>query len=316
MKKLFKGLLSVSAFFMSLHMANEYINSKATKLFSLENEKGDYFSWKGLNVFYTKKGEGKPLLLIHHISPEASVREWKWISGYLAEKRTVYMIDLPGCGNSAKPAESFTSYYYALLIEHFITEVIDEPTDVVTSGSASISAILAGSTDLIDSLIFIDPTSVENVKSSPDVADDLMSRLVALPICGSTVYNHCMSKNRLIAKYNKAFKDPVTEEFYEFINDCHQTAHINGCSGKYLMSSYARDLTKFDFSYALSKLDLPICVIEGAYEDDLLEKIEGLKRVNENIKTSFIKSARLFPHIENPKDTAAKILDILEGEES
>ena len=70
-----------------------------------------------------------------------------------------------------------------------------------------------------------------------------------------------------------------------------------------------------DFSYALSKLEIPVCVMEGAYEEDLLKKIEGLKNVNNNIKTFFVKNARMFPHIENPEDTAEKILGFLENEE-
>ena len=311
MKKFIKGLFSVGAVFMSLYMANEYISSKATREFNIEHEKGDYFNWKGLNVFYTKKGEGKPVLLIHHIAPEASLREWKWISGRLAAERTVYAIDLPGCGNSAKPAESFTSYYYALLIEHFIKEVIGEKCDIITSGSASISAILAGSTENVNSLIMIDPASVDSTKVYPSLSDDLMSRLMALPVCGSAVYNFYVGKNRLMSKYGEAFKDPITEEFFDFIKDCHQTAHVNGCNGRYLMSSYTKDLTKFDFSYALSKLEIPVCVMEGAYEDDLLEKIEDMKNVNNNIRTSFIKGARLYPHIENAEDTAEKIINTL-----
>lgn len=54
----------------------------------------------------TRKGSGKPLLLVHGLG--GSRRSWSLIERALAEKREVIAIDLPGHGASAAEADSGT----------------------------------------------------------------------------------------------------------------------------------------------------------------------------------------------------------------
>jgi pimeloyl-ACP methyl ester carboxylesterase len=60
----------------------------------------------GLRVSYVTGGSGAPLLLIHGIGSESSV--WRWTMQSLAARFTVYAVDLPGCGESDKPAMDYT----------------------------------------------------------------------------------------------------------------------------------------------------------------------------------------------------------------
>ena len=92
---------------------------------------GKYYHWKYGNIYYTKSGKGKPVLLIHDLDPTASSYEWKAVTKKLAENHTVYAIDLLGCGRSEKPNMTYTNYLYVQLINEFISNVINEKTDVI-----------------------------------------------------------------------------------------------------------------------------------------------------------------------------------------
>ena len=72
------------------------------------------------DIFYTKKGHGTPLLLIHDLKCAASAAEWDSIIDSLAENHTVYALDLLGCGRSEKPKMTYTNYIYVQLINNFI----------------------------------------------------------------------------------------------------------------------------------------------------------------------------------------------------
>lgn len=41
---------------------------------------GKYYHWKYGNIYYTKSGKGKPVLLIHDLDPTASSYEWKAVT--------------------------------------------------------------------------------------------------------------------------------------------------------------------------------------------------------------------------------------------
>ena len=62
---------------------------------------GKYYHWKYGNIYYTKSGKGKPVLLIHDLDPTASSMSGS-CNEKLAENHTVYAIDLLGCGRSEK----------------------------------------------------------------------------------------------------------------------------------------------------------------------------------------------------------------------
>ena len=55
------------------------------------------------NIYYTKCGSGKPLLLIHDLHFASSGYEWESIREQLSRSYTVYTLDLLGCGRSEKP---------------------------------------------------------------------------------------------------------------------------------------------------------------------------------------------------------------------
>ena len=80
----------------------------------------NYFEWRFGNIYYTKKGTGSPILLIHDTLPGASGYEWSKIEDELAIDHTVYTVDLLGCGRSDKSSITYTNFVYVQMISDFI----------------------------------------------------------------------------------------------------------------------------------------------------------------------------------------------------
>ena len=142
-KKTKKFLLYSTAALVGMYAHNRFVEETASKKNMLPTENGAYYPWTQGNIFYTKSGEGNPLLLIHDTNPESSSFEWSKIRKYLQKYHTVYTIDLLGCGLSDKPGVSYTSYMYVQLITSFIKDIIKEKTDIIPANMTAPSVIMA-----------------------------------------------------------------------------------------------------------------------------------------------------------------------------
>ena len=132
MKKSTKRLLFlVGASAAAIYAYNKYIELTATEKNLLSTDEGEFFQWNDERIFYTKKGEGSPILLIHDANASASSEEWTKLVRRLEKKHTVYTIDLLGCGRSSKPALEYTNYLYVQMISSFVKNIIQEKSLLV-----------------------------------------------------------------------------------------------------------------------------------------------------------------------------------------
>ena len=88
---------------VSLALLNKYIQFSATSRGLTREENSLCYKWRLGNIYYTKCGSGKPLLLIHDLHFASSGYEWESIREQLSRSYTVYTLDLLGCGRSEKP---------------------------------------------------------------------------------------------------------------------------------------------------------------------------------------------------------------------
>ena len=143
----------------TIHLVNRFIDMTAEMKNILKTESGSYYHWKNGSIFYTKRGSGSPLLLIHELNPISSSYEWCRLVKKLEKHYTVYTIDLLGCGRSDKPYLTYTNYLYVQLLTDFIHDVIGERPDVVTTGNSISFAVLAQNMNpnLLASITAINP---------------------------------------------------------------------------------------------------------------------------------------------------------------
>ena len=79
-----------------VHFTNRTIAAAAQlkQVLRISNDK--FFEWRFGNIYYTKKGTGSPVLLIHDTLPGASGYEWNKIENELASARN-YLHQLRIC---------------------------------------------------------------------------------------------------------------------------------------------------------------------------------------------------------------------------
>lgn len=144
MKKRLETLVKLGIFAtIAMYFANKFVESSALLRKLLMNNSGKYYHRSQGAVYYTKQGSGAPLLLIHDLYPTSSGAEWNEVIEDLAKTNTVYTIDLPGCGRSAKPHITYINYFFVQLLHDFITDIIQEQTQVMATGISGSFTVMA-----------------------------------------------------------------------------------------------------------------------------------------------------------------------------
>ena len=162
-KHTWKFYVAVAACILAaMHLINRIIAILSREQDFLFSYHGSFYPWRSGNVFYTRQGEGTPVLLIHNLDPAGSDLEYRSVLSALAQEHTVYTVDLPGCGRSDKPAISYTAYSYVQMIRDFIKEVVEEPVTLAASGNSAPFAILTAHSDpeLVSDLVLINPAGL------------------------------------------------------------------------------------------------------------------------------------------------------------
>lgn len=147
MNKHSKRLLTLAALATTttatIHIINKVIAASACLKEMLDTDVRNYYHWRFGDIYYTKKGKGSPILLIHDMLPGGSGYEWTRIEDELALEHTVYNLDLPGCGRSEKPGMTYTNFVYVQAICDFIKNVIGEKTDIIVNGYSASFVVMA-----------------------------------------------------------------------------------------------------------------------------------------------------------------------------
>lgn len=236
--RLWKTVAVLGTSLVSIELFNRFVfNWKSKEALS---GKGHIHEWKHGNIFYKKQegGNGRPIVLIHDLYPDQSGEQFEKLALQLSQKRTVYTMDLLGCGRSEKPACTYTNFLYVLQITDFIEKEIKQPVHVVAQGRSAAIAIAAAhyKPEYISQLTLLDPADQKENKKTPDLLHKIKKLLIELPVLGTLVYN--------IAFFNS------------------QSAHIGGTSARYLYASIVGQYTNYDVEWMLAKLDMPLHIVK------------------------------------------------------
>lgn len=293
----------------SISMINKYIQIRATSKNLLENPQSLCYKWRFGNIHYTKIGSGKPLLLIHDLTPISSSYEWNSLISSLSRRFTVYTIDLLGCGNSEKPNITYTNYLYVQLISDFIKSVIGRRTDIVACGGSSSFVIMACSSDseLFDRLLFINPDSLLTCSKVPGKSAKLYKFILDLPILGTLIYH--------ISTSQKAIQELLIKEYYEnpfsvrqsIVDTYYESAHL-GESPKSAFSSIICHYTKCNIVNALKKIDNSIYLLGSRNIQGMDERLNEYQSYNPAIETTLLSKGLQLPQLEYPEE----VLNVIE----
>lgn len=294
---------------ISIYGINKFISISSPRKNLLKTDGGEFFNWRYGNIYYTKQGKGTPLLLIHDLNPSSSSYEWNKISKHLAKHHTVYTIDLLGCGRSAKPNITYINFLYVQLISDFIKNVIGTTTDVVTTGNSSSFTLMAChmESDLFHKIIVINPSDLTELCKTPDKKKNALKYLIDSPIIGTLIYNLEYSKQNVEYTfstdyfYNQQMASTTAIDYY------YESAHLDGCNGKYLLSSIKSNYTNINIRHALKKINNNIHLIGSIEKEGIQDIIDSYISCNPSIEATYISDSKYLPQLEK----AEKLLQII-----
>ena len=206
-----------------MHLVNRILASIASSSRLPTNSSGKYYKWQFGSLYYEKHGAGAPILLVHNMAVESSSHEWSEMVNALSKTRTVYTIDLLGCGHSDKPDMVYTGFLYTQMILSFIKSNIGAACDIVASKSSApfVLAAAASDTDAIRQIILINPVSPSVAAEIPNKKTKLLMRLIGAPVKGTFVYNVLCGIKTL------QFQDPQSKYLFASIMGRYTTLNID-----------------------------------------------------------------------------------------
>ena len=301
-KKLMRNLaILASAVTVTIIAINKVIDTLSNLKEEAPDNDGKYFKWRYGNIYYTKSGHGKPLLLIHDLNTFSCNEEWSKVKAQLSENHTVYAVDLLGCGKSDKPNLTYTNYLYVQMVNEFIKKVIEEPTDVIATRDALSFVVMACSLepDNFLNIAGVTPRELGSLAMIPNKSRNILKYIIDSPIIGTFIYYIIHSKFG-IRKYVERlfFRDYMVPN--DILDMSYDAAHVDGANGRYLHASIKSNYINVNIANALKNINNSICIIGGKEHPYMSSIMEEYKELNPSIELAYISSSNCLPHIENP----------------
>ncbi len=281
-----------------------------------------YFPTPNGDVFYKKAGDGPPLLLVHGIGAGCSSFEFRNIWDKLAEKHTVYALDLLGFGKSDKPPLTYTDGIYINLISDFARQVMQvgdgrgEADVIATSLSAAyVIALSQRDPSLFHRLILVCPTGIEELHKPIHAGSVAVRGAMKAPVLGTSIYNAIASRTGIrnyLTKYIYADPAKVTDEV---VDAYHKAAHQPG--GENVLPSFISGYLNIDVADTFpGVVDLPLIVWGSDSKIMPLIQAEAFLQANPNAKLEVIEGAGALPHDEKPEEFLVGVRPFLYGAEA
>ena len=292
-----------------IHVTNKIIAASACLKEMLDTGTRNYYHWRFGDIYYTKKGKGSPVLLIHDMLPGGSGYEWTRIEDDLALEHTVYTIDLLGCGRSEKTGMTYTNFVYVQSICDFIKNVIGEKTDVITSGYSGSFVIMAchNEKQLFNKIMMINPPGISTLKKMPGKKGKLLKYFIEIPVFGTLVYHIAVSRNAVTNLFieNLAF-DPFHPD-QELIDAYYEAAHRGGSFAKSVYANKTAGYMNIDITRAVKSIDNSVYIVEGEAENNGQAITEAYQAVNPSVEAVTLDETRHFPQFEVPEKLLEQI---------
>lgn len=316
-KKALKGLALLSTICISMEVYNRLSFSKTKEINNpLGGESGFHDTVFG-KMFYTKKGIGPNLLLIHDTNIGSSSFLWRKNFEELSNNFTVYSIDLPGFGKSDKRALTYTSEVYTYAIKSFVDEVIGGKCLCIASGMSGCYAINVEheDPDTFSRIVAISPTGVFNKSNPPKKCGKVVTKSFNIPILGSFIYNILSSRKNIEKKlknklyYNQDLASSYVLDHYE--NSSRQGKYLSKYAPASLIGGYMNE----SVAEALANFEIPLYLIWGA--NSKINPVDNLKSfvdVNPSINYHVFENCGEYPQEEYPFDFNLLVSNFLKKE--
>lgn len=288
----------------AMHGINRFIHFTATLDNLLGNPEGNYYEWRFGKVFYTKKGSGTPVLLIHDLNTYSSGYEWSKVEEELAKKNTVYTLDLLGCGRSDKPNLTYTNFLYVEMIGDFIKNVIKEKTDIIATGDSSSIVLMSALNDesTINRIMLCNVTDLSLLASVPTKRTKFLKWLIYVPIVGTLLYNLLTTKSNAEQLFYEDYYFDIHKLDSKDINAYYEAAHTGSSRAKYLFASIKGRYTNTNIIQCLKTINNSVFILASDGTPNNLTIAEQYQKYMPSIEIVNMKESKHLPQLENPRD--------------
>ena len=294
---------------VAIYAVNRFISATSVMKNLLQTEESQYYHWQFGKVFYTKKGTGKPLLLIHDLQCSSSSYEWKNLIETLSKEYTVFAIDLIGCGRSDKPRITYTNFLYVQLITGFIKNIIGCPTDVIASGLSGSFVITACNTvpECFKKIMLINPEDLSKLNKIPNKKSKFVKCMLEVPLIGTLLYHTVTNRSNIELLFTEKLLYNPFHENHQDIDAFYEGAHRGKGDGKYLLSSLVGNYVNLNITHALKNVNNSIYILGGSAEEGIRETLALYTALNPSIETELISKAKHLPQLETPVEVLERI---------
>lgn len=299
----------------ALGAAALYNVSATHDIADLENELGGEsceLLWRGHRVAYTRRGRGEPVLLVHGIYAGASSNEWRHTVDSLAERYTVFTVDLVGFGRSDRPRLRYTPAFYQAFLGDVMNRLGRGPLAVVATSlsAALVVAVAARDPRHVAALALIEPTGLGQLSGPATTAQSASQLLLEAPIVGTSAYNALTSPASVRRYLETVYADDrlVTDELVEsYVHNARQPG------AKYAVAAFVGGQLNVDIRQALRRVRQPMLLLWGEQaRENPVQHAHGFRVLKPDADWALIKGAGDLPHDEQPRATNVALHRFLE----
>jgi pimeloyl-ACP methyl ester carboxylesterase len=267
----------------------------------------------GTALHYLVEGGGGPaVVLVHGLGGFAEY--WRETIPALAARTTVYALDLPGFGRSAKPPAPYGPMYLASALRAFM--------DTVGIGQASVVGHSLGATVAV-TLALLHPLRVERLALLGAVVPGFTYRLAWLPRLAllpgvGEVLATCRSARLVKACIARCFYAPSRADV-DFLVDSFADERLSPAARAAVLECARRlqnecSQRHADYQRALATLEAPVLLIHGRQDPVVpaahcAEAAAGLPRAT----VRWVDRCGHFPHLEHPSVVNGWLDEFLAG---
>ena len=305
-KKIFIGTtISVVTIYLILIII-AYLPYQITPIKELAGKEDKFIRVNDHTIHYIQKGNGKPLILVHGFA--GSTYTWRYLIPLLADRYTVYALDLPGFGLSDKsPRGNYDMESQGNLLTGFM-DALKLPSATLVGhsmGGVVVSYAALTAPSKVDTLVLIEPGFY--AKGSPAFLKYLFFPLDR--IMARQFYTKSFMKQFLLnSYYNKSL---VTDEVVDAYMVPTRTPGALDA-----MAHMMKSVGQRRYEGITVNISRPTLIVwgENARRKDMAVKLEEAKQFNREIRGSrlvLIQECGHYIQEEKPQELANTIRDFL-----
>ena len=256
---------------------------------------------------------GLPIVLFHGVYGGASHRAFRQVLPFLdGAGRAVYIMDLPGIGESDKPKRPYTIEDLDRFVESFLVNVVRERATIVGESLASLPVLKIASSrpDLVRRAVLLSPVGINSLNQPPSEREQrLYDRLYADDVGGTAFYQNLLIDSSLRYYLSFSFADDtkITEDI---LNDYRVMRDV--VDQRWISLSFVGGQFYRQFQDAAQGVFLPVLAIFGKeyepFADTPPTKASDLTALRPDFETVEIEASGSSTQREQPEAVAREIL--------